>query len=72
MLNSDQAETILVDLLTGRNPRIKGAEADKLRVQLQVEIAAIEAQGGIVEVPFEIPMMDDENNLLDVFRKELA
>jgi hypothetical protein len=54
-LTSDEMEEILVELVTGKPPRLKTPEAEEFRAVSREEIKEIEAKGGMVEIPGEFP-----------------
>ena len=54
-IDSKAVEKILVEMLVGKEPSIKGAEADKVRASLQKDIDLAKKNGWAIEIPFEIP-----------------
>lgn len=50
-INSEQANQIIVDMMTGKPPSVTGAEADAFRERAKKEIEEIEKKGGIVQMP---------------------
>lgn len=60
MLTSDDVNTILIDVMTGRAPSIQGDEAQAMHDRLRQECADIIAKGGSVDVPPELPDLSIE------------
>lgn len=52
-LNSEQVNQIANDILSGREPKIKGKEVDEFRKELEEDIRQAKASGAIVEIPME-------------------
>ena len=52
-LTTDQMIKIMTEVSLGKPPTITGPEADKFREEVVVDIAKIEARGGIVDIPHE-------------------
>lgn len=52
---------MLVEIMTGKPPSKTDPESMKMRAQLEKECAEIESRGGIVDIPFEIPDLSDED-----------
>jgi hypothetical protein len=48
-------EVMMVEILQGKPPSLRTPEADEVRAKLKKEIEEIQAKGGTVDVPFEIP-----------------
>jgi hypothetical protein len=55
MLSPEDLERMVVEIMTGQPPSLRGAEADAMRERLRKECAEIVSRGGIVDVPDEIP-----------------
>lgn len=53
MLNSTQIQKITLDMMLGRPPSVKGAEADAFRVKLQKDLDFAKANGYQIELPFD-------------------
>jgi hypothetical protein len=54
-LTSEEMQEILVELMTGKPPRLQTPAAQKFREQSRKEIDAIVADGGSVDIPSEFP-----------------
>lgn len=54
MITTDDANTMLIEIVTGKKPTLTTPEADALREKLTQEVAEIRAKGGIVEIPREV------------------
>lgn len=52
-LSSEQMQTIMVDEVIGREPRITGKNADEFRKQLQPDVALAEKNGWVIDIPPE-------------------
>lgn len=52
-LTNREMEIILVDLMLGREPRIKGKLADEFRRKCQKDIDRVKENGGAIEIPFD-------------------
>jgi hypothetical protein len=59
MLPSDQVVEIYVDVVTGRTPKIEGAEADGLRKSIEVDAKMAKEKGWVMEIPSEWTELDE-------------
>jgi hypothetical protein len=63
MLRSDEVQTILTEVMSGKQPSITTPEALEFRKNLEDECAEMEAEGLVVDMPHEIPLADEEPRL---------
>lgn len=60
MIDSDDISRMLVEITTGKEPAIPDTpEFAAMRAQLQKECDEIRAKGFEVEIPFEIPNLEN-------------
>jgi len=52
-LTSEQMQTIVVDEMVGRDPRVKGKAADEFRKDLQPDIKLAKKNGWTIDIPPE-------------------
>lgn len=54
-MDTRDMERMMVEIVTGKPPSLRTPEADEMRARLTAEIREIQARGGEVEIPHEIP-----------------
>lgn len=54
-VSQDEMEKMLLEITLGKPPTLHTPEADALRAKLTAEVKAIQAKGGAVAVPHEMP-----------------
>ena len=55
MLTTDQMNTVAVDQILGRPPRIQGPDADELRESIAADMAEAKKNGWTLTIPNEWP-----------------
>lgn len=55
MIDSEDIQTMLVEIATGKPPSLNTPEANRMRKKLIRECEEIRAKGGGIDVPWEIP-----------------